>query len=105
MANLTSLVWEHKQAQAAKEKKKRRRRRKVSPSPRRARPLAPAPYCTGGGSSHWGTDRPHVNGRGAKELARRARHHIGDEGVLAGCTEPKQLSPFSLCFTRYLKMK
>lgn len=30
VANLTSLVWEHKQAQAAKEKKKRRRRKKVS---------------------------------------------------------------------------
>ena len=30
MANLTNLVWEHKQAQAAKEKKKRRRRKKVS---------------------------------------------------------------------------
>lgn len=28
VANLTNLVWEHKQAQAAKEKKKRRRRRK-----------------------------------------------------------------------------
>lgn len=28
VANLTSLVWEHKQAQAAKEKKKRRRRKK-----------------------------------------------------------------------------
>jgi SWI/SNF-related matrix-associated actin-dependent regulator of chromatin subfamily A protein 2/4 len=30
VANLTNLVWEHKQAQAAKEKKKRRRRKKVS---------------------------------------------------------------------------
>ncbi|XP_010153319.1 PREDICTED: probable global transcription activator SNF2L2 [Eurypyga helias] len=29
VANLTNLVWEHKQAQAAKEKKKRRRRKKV----------------------------------------------------------------------------
>ncbi|NWU68934.1 SMCA2 protein, partial [Pterocles burchelli] len=30
VANLTNLVWEHKQAQAAKEKKKRRRRKKAS---------------------------------------------------------------------------
>ena len=30
VANLTNLVWEHKQAQAAKEKKKRRRKKKVS---------------------------------------------------------------------------
>uniref|UniRef100_A0A672V9I4 SWI/SNF related BAF chromatin remodeling complex subunit ATPase 2 n=1 Tax=Strigops habroptila TaxID=2489341 RepID=A0A672V9I4_STRHB len=29
VANLTNLVWEHKQAQAAKEKKKRRRRKKA----------------------------------------------------------------------------
>ncbi|XP_073398702.1 probable global transcription activator SNF2L2 isoform X2 [Dendrobates tinctorius] len=29
VANLTSLVWEHKQAQAAKEKKKKRRKKKV----------------------------------------------------------------------------
>ncbi|NXC63753.1 SMCA2 protein, partial [Aleadryas rufinucha] len=30
VANLTNLVWEHKQAQAAKEKKKRRRRKKAT---------------------------------------------------------------------------
>lgn len=30
VANLTNLVWEHKQAQAAKEKKKKRRRKKAS---------------------------------------------------------------------------
>uniref|UniRef100_A0A8C0BVU6 SWI/SNF related, matrix associated, actin dependent regulator of chromatin, subfamily a, member 2 n=1 Tax=Buteo japonicus TaxID=224669 RepID=A0A8C0BVU6_9AVES len=32
VANLTNLVWEHKQAQAAKEKKKRRRRKKAEES-------------------------------------------------------------------------
>lgn len=87
MANLTNLVWEHKQAQAAKEKKKRRRKKKVST----LMPVAELGMCLGTGfrpvlpcneysltTLMEDLDDFTVNTADIDELMKHIRQHIGD---------------------------